>query len=178
VLTAASQLFYRQGIHAVGVDTIAAEAGATKAALYGNFGSKDRLVTAYLRARDQRWQQQIDEITAEHSDPRDRILAVFDAYEEWQSANDFRGCAFLNAAAEFPDRDHPVREVVRHHKDAMRSYLQAQLRRLGPDAEQVNATQLMLLLEGAVSTCMVTGDPQSYAEAKRLAASLLRPRTS
>ena len=118
-LEAAYTLFYREGIHAVGVDTIASEAGVTKTALYSNFGSKDQLVVAYLRERDRLWQQQIDRLNAQHNSPRDRALAVFDAYEDWLSQDGFRGCAFLNATAEFPDPDHPVREVVRHHKAAL-----------------------------------------------------------
>ncbi|MDQ1631260.1 MAG: hypothetical protein QOJ32_3398 [Frankiaceae bacterium] len=174
VLGAAGQLFYNRGIHAVGVDTVAAEAGTTKTALYGNFGSKDGLVTAYLRARDQRWQQQIDQITATHSSPRARILAVFDAYEAW-SSDTFRGCAFLNAAAEFPDPDHPVREVVRHHKETVRSYLQAQLRRLGDDAGAATADRLMLLLEGSIAMSMVSSDRQPLREARDLADALLGP---
>src|SRR5690242_19038123 len=97
VLEAASTLFYRDGIHAVGVDTVAAEAGVTKAALYGNFGSKSGLVVAYLRERDRRWQEEIDRITAAHTDPRARVLAVFDAYGAWLSRDGYRGCAFLNA---------------------------------------------------------------------------------
>src|SRR3954451_16855945 len=105
VLATAYRLFYSRGIHAVGVDTVAAESGVTKTALYGNFGSKDQLVTAYLRERDRRWQQQIDRITAAHRSPRARVLAVFDAYDAWQSQDGFRGCAFLNAAAEYPDPD-------------------------------------------------------------------------
>ena len=65
---------------------MAAEAGVTKAALYGNFGSKSGLVVAYLRERDRRWQEEIDRITVAHTDPRERVLAVFDAYEAWLHA--------------------------------------------------------------------------------------------
>ena len=135
-------------------------------------------MTAYLRERDQRWQREIDRITAEHAAPRDRILAVFDAYEAWMAANDFRGCAFLNAAAKFPDPDHPVREVVRHHKEAMRSYLQAQLRRLWPAGDGVRAAQLMLLLEGGVATCMISGDREPSRETRALAEALLNRPTA
>ncbi|MCR6489588.1 TetR/AcrR family transcriptional regulator [Amycolatopsis sp. OK19-0408] len=175
VLKAASTLFYRDGIHAVGVDTVAAEAGVTKAALYGNFGSKSRLVVAYLRERDRRWQEQVDAITAGGEDPRVRLLAVFDAYETWLSAESYRGCAFLNAASEFPDPADPVREVVRHHKTALRGYLAAQLKRLGAghaDHEDL-ADELMLLLEGAAVQSVVAQDARPFRVAKRLAGTLL-----
>lgn len=166
-------LFYRDGIHAVGVDTVAAEAGVTKAALYGNFGSKSGLVVAYLRDRDRRWQEEIDRITAAHAGPRERVLAVFDAYEAWLSADHYRGCAFLNATSEFPDPADPVREVVRHHKTALHGYLRAQLQRAEPERADVLADQLMLLLEGATVTSVVAQNAQPFHTAKRLARSLL-----
>ncbi|WIX99153.1 TetR/AcrR family transcriptional regulator [Amycolatopsis mongoliensis] len=172
VLKAASTLFYRDGIHAVGVDTVVAEAGVTKAALYGNFGSKTRLVVAYLRERDRLWQEEIDRITAGHADPRERVLAVFDAYEAWLARDDYRGCAFLNAASEFPDADGPVREVVRHHKTALHSYLRAQFERGGRDHAETLADEVMLLLEGAAVTAVVARNGRSFRTAKRLAESL------
>jgi AcrR family transcriptional regulator len=173
VLKAASTLFYRDGIHAVGVDTVAAEAGVTKAALYGNFGSKSRLVVAYLRERDRRWQEQVDAITAGHDDPRERVLAVFDAYEAWLSRDGYRGCAFLNAAAEFPDPADPVREVVRHHKTALRSYLRTQLDRAGSDRADALAEELLLLLEGTTVTSVVSRDARPFSVGKRLAETLI-----
>ncbi|MEV5712544.1 TetR/AcrR family transcriptional regulator [Amycolatopsis mediterranei] len=172
VLKAASALFYRDGIHAVGVDTVAAEAGVTKAALYGNFGSKSGLVVAYLRERDRRWQEEVDRITAAHADPRERVLAVFDAWEAWLSRDGYRGCAFQNAASEFPDPADPVREVVRHHKTALHGYLRAQLRRGDPERADVLADELMLLLEGATATSVVAQGPQPFETAKRLARTL------
>jgi len=174
VLTAASTLFYRDGIHAVGVDTVAAEAGVTKAALYGNFGSKTRLVVAYLRERDRLWQEEIDRITAGHTGPRERVLAVFDAYEAWLTRDGYRGCAFLNATAEFPDPAGPVREVVRHHKTALHGFLRAQLERGGRADAETLADELMLLLEGATVTAVVARNARPFHTAKRLAETLTR----
>ena len=170
VLKAASILFYRDGIHAVGVDTVAAEAGVTKAALSGNFGSKSGLVVAYLRERDRRWQQEIDRITAAHADPRERVLAVFDAYEAWLSRDGYRGCAFLNATSEFPDPADPVREVVRHHKAAVHGYLRAQLETAG--RADALADELMLLLEGAAVRSVLDRSTRPFDTAKRLARTL------
>ncbi|MGW4488597.1 TetR/AcrR family transcriptional regulator [Amycolatopsis sp. NPDC004368] len=177
VLEAASALFYREGIHAVGVDTVVAEAGVTKAALYGNFGSKSRLVVAYLRERDRRWQEEIDRITAAHIDPVARVLAVFDAYEAWFSRDSYRGCGFLNATSEFPDPADPVREVVRHHKTALHGYLLNQLRHSRPKRAETLADELMLLLEGAAVTSVVTQGAEPFRTAKRLAATLTAPET-
>ncbi|WIX81202.1 TetR/AcrR family transcriptional regulator [Amycolatopsis carbonis] len=175
VLKAASTLFYRDGIHAVGVDTVAAEAGVTKAALYGNFGSKSRLVVAYLRERDRQWQEEIDRITAAHTDPAERVLAVFDVYEAWLSRDGYRGCGFLNATSEFPDPADPVREVVRHHKTALHGYLLTQLHRSGANQAETLADELMLVLEGAAVTSVVTQASRPFHTAKRLAATLISP---
>ncbi|MEJ8281911.1 TetR/AcrR family transcriptional regulator [Pseudonocardia spirodelae] len=177
VLEAASRLFYRDGIGTVGVDAVAAEAGVAKAALYTHFGSKDRLVVAYLRERDRRWQEEIDRITAAHASPRERILAVFDAYETWQARDGFRGCAFVNAASELARPDHPAREVVRHHKTALRGYLQAQVDRLaGPGDPTLGAT-LLILLDGAATTAVLDRGPGPIRHARAVADTLLPPDT-
>ncbi|WP_224392382.1 TetR/AcrR family transcriptional regulator [Pseudonocardia sp. ICBG1293] len=173
VLDAAARLFFREGIHAVGVDTVAARAGVTKTALYSNFGSKDGLVVAYLRDRDRRWTAEIDRITAGYAAPRDRILAVFDAYEAWQERDGFRGCAFLNATCELPDPDHPAREVVRHHKAALREYLQTQADRLTGGTGGTLGTTLLLLLDGAVTAAAREGGPGPIRHARAVADSLL-----
>ncbi len=112
ILDSASELFYRNGIHAVGVDAIAAGAGVTKRTLYDRFGSKDALVVAYLTERDRRWWERFEERLA--TAPRPRVLAVFDSYRADVDEGD-RGCAFINAAAELPF-SHPAYDVIRDHK--------------------------------------------------------------
>ncbi|ASU79048.1 TetR/AcrR family transcriptional regulator [Actinopolyspora erythraea] len=173
VLEAAHTLFHSKGIHAVGVDTLAARAEVTKTALYANFGSKDQLVVAYLRERDRLWQQQVDRITVEHDSPRDRVLAVFDAYDVWLAHDGWRGCAFLNAAAEYPDPGHPVREVIRHHKQGLRNYLRAQVQRIDAARQEDLCAQLVILLEGAVATSVVEQAPRPIRDARGLADALL-----
>ncbi len=111
ILDSASELFYRNGIHAVGVDAIAAGAGVTKRTLYDRFGSKDALVVAYLTERDRRWWERFEERLA--TAPRPRVLAVFDSYRADVDEGD-RGCAFINAAAELPF-SHPAYDVIRDH---------------------------------------------------------------
>ncbi len=101
ILEVATRLFYRDGIHAVGVDTIAAESGVTKRTLYDRFGSKDTLVAAYLRRRHQVWWERFERRIDEADPPR--ALVVFDAYLD-DSTMVSRGCAFVNAAAELPPR--------------------------------------------------------------------------
>jgi AcrR family transcriptional regulator len=111
ILDTAAELFYTRGIHAVGVDTIAAESGVTKRTLYDRFGSKDGLLVTYLEQRDRRWRALIEARLAERTDPIDRVLTPFDVLPEWLPDSS-RGCSFINAFAELPDPAHPGRQVI------------------------------------------------------------------
>src|ERR1700754_3862276 len=96
ILETAYQLFSRHGTHAVGVDAIVAGAGGAKMSLYRNFGSKDELILAFLRRREQVWGQDwlVAEVAARTNDPAERLLAIFDVCGEWFAREDFEGCAF------------------------------------------------------------------------------------
>src|SRR5687768_9017252 len=94
VLDAVSDLFYREGIRSVGVDTVYERAGVSKRTLYNRFGGKDELVAEYLRRRDEGWKAYLRGATGDESGPGEKLLAVFEAYEEWLVGEDFRGCAF------------------------------------------------------------------------------------
>ncbi|MCI2419908.1 TetR/AcrR family transcriptional regulator [Saccharopolyspora sp. K220] len=174
VLDVAADLFYRQGIHAVGVEAIAAEAGVTKKTLYACFGSKDQLVTAYLVERDQRWRAWLKRWVAEHATaPREELLAVFDALEAWMAREDFRGCGFVNALAEIPEPTHPARDVIIGQKRWMREYFE----KLAAAAEIANpedfADSALLLYEGATvaASADISG---AVRQARKAAAILLR----
>ncbi|MGI8648926.1 MAG: TetR/AcrR family transcriptional regulator [Rubrobacter sp.] len=150
VLAAASRLFYAEGIRAVGVEAVASEAGVTKKTLYDNFGSKDALIAAYLRGRDERWRAWIMEVAErEGGSPEDRILATFDALGEWMEHENVRGCGFVNASVELADPGHPGRVVVREQKEWMHGYLAGLAKEAGVDDVDGLAERLMLLHEGA-----------------------------
>src|SRR5947207_2514323 len=110
LLAAANELFYNEGVHTVGIDRVIAHAGVAKASLYNTFGSKDELVRAYLAGRQQTRQERIQRHLARHENPRDKLLAVFDAQAETFALPGYRGCAFQNASAEGSD-DGTVREI-------------------------------------------------------------------
>lgn len=171
ILEVASELFYRRGIHAVGVDTIAAESGVTKRTLYDRFGSKDHLVAEYLAARHRRWWEHLEELIAEAQAPR--VLAMFDAYADELLPAD-RGCAFLNAAAELP-AEHPAYRLVQEHKLAVRKRIESLLLEdLSGVAEVGEITDhLMLLLEGAVAHRGIDGSRRLARRARRIAAELV-----
>ncbi|WP_255305972.1 TetR/AcrR family transcriptional regulator [Streptomyces sp. Wb2n-11] len=118
-LDAASRLFYERGIHAVGVDLIAAEAGVTKKTLYDRFGSKEQIVVEYLAARDERWRAFLVEQLESVQDPADRILAVFDASRTWARERSPRGCGMVNARAEISDPSHPAYAIITGQKKWM-----------------------------------------------------------
>lgn len=156
VLEAASDLFYTQGVRAVGVDLVIQKAGVAKTSLYRHFGTKDDLVAAYLEREDKAFWEMWDKVAVKHaSDPK----AELDAHLEWigQRVNDrcYRGCAQINAAAEFPNLDHPARKVAAAHKSEMRRRLRAivtQLKVADPDRV---AGQLTVLINGAFVSMQV-----------------------
>jgi AcrR family transcriptional regulator len=150
ILRAASEMFYREGIRAVGVDAIAAEADVTKKTLYDKFGSKDELIAAYLRARDDRWRSWLLSVVERRGGTaRERILSTFDALAEWMERENPRGCGFVNAAAELPHADHPARVVVMEQKMWMRGYLAELAAEGGADNPEDLAERLVILHEGA-----------------------------
>ncbi len=173
IVDAAARLFYRHGIHAVGVDAIAAESGVTKRTLYDRFGSKDALVAAYLQRRDAAWWAKWQERIAQA--PRPRALTVFDAYLD-DAETSGRGCAFLNAAAELPP-EHPAFAVVRAHKRRVRARLEELMAEQAGDASE-QAELLYLLAEGAVAQQGIDGDSGRLRRARALAADLLALRES
>lgn len=174
VLDVASRLFYDNGIHAVGVETIASEAEVTKKTLDDRFGSKDTLIAHYLRRRAEHWREHLEQrVKRSRTTPAQRLLLVFDALEEWISVENPRGCAFVNALAELPDAGHPGREVIRDQKQWLLDYLRGTAREAGlRNARQV-ATSLLVLLEGAMVTASFGVVPGTVGNAKEVARSLI-----
>ncbi|GHH15804.1 TetR/AcrR family transcriptional regulator [Streptomyces lanatus] len=174
VLEAAERLFYERGIHAVGVDLIAAEAGVTKKTLYDRFGSKERIVVEYLTARDERWRAFLAPyLDAEGMTPRERVLAVFDASRAWSAEHGSKGCSMVNAHAEISDPAHPAFPVIAGQKE----WMLALFTRLAgavalDDADRLGRT-LLLLHEGALVAHGLNIFPDPIAHARDEAAALL-----
>ncbi len=175
VLEVAGKLFYDNGIHAVGVESIASEAGVTKKTLYDRFGSKDALVGQYLKRRDERYREHVRSVVERRGRiaPARRVLLVFDALEEWIATENPRGCAFVNAQAELPDATHPAREVIREQKQWMLDYLRTLVRDVGVRNPRKLATSLLNLLEGATVTASLGIVPGAVGNAKEVARQLL-----
>lgn len=175
VLDAASRLFYANGMAATGIDSIIAEAGVAKMSLYNNFSSKEDLELAYIEARHQEWLGLYRSRAANGQSPRDRVLAVFDAYidhAELGYAHGFRGCGLLNAAAELPVGSRG-RQAVRRHKEQVEQILVDHLEELGTPDTETMAEHLSFLLEGAMSRAGLEGTGERLLHARRLAETML-----
>jgi AcrR family transcriptional regulator len=158
ILAAARELFYRRGIHAVGVEAIAEAAGTNKMTLYRHFASKDVLVAACLSELTQEFDVAWDAIAAAHvGDPEGQLLAWLRHMCEFKEHEAERGCALANAAVELPDKDHPARRVIREYKTALRE----RLIRLCRDARLAEperlADEVFLIVEGARITAQSVG---------------------
>ncbi|MGW6058243.1 TetR/AcrR family transcriptional regulator [Streptomyces sp. NPDC055189] len=173
-LDAASALFYERGIHAVGVDLIAAEAGVTKKTLYDRFGSKEQIVVEYLAARDERWQAFLAPYVEAATTPRARILAVFDASRDWAGENSTKGCSMVNAHAEISDPAHPAYQVITGQKAWMLALFTGLARDLAPRRAAKLGRTLMLLHEGALVAHGLGVFPDAIDHARDDAAALLR----
>jgi len=170
LLATASELFYRRGIHAVGVDLIAERAGTTKKTLYDRFGSKDNLVAVYLEVRFERWRAFVDERLAVLEPGPSQVLAAFDVLAEWLAANTC-GCAFVNANAEIGRTDHPGVPVIHAEKQWMRARYEELAVAAGLPV--VLGAYLHLLHEGAIVALTSGGQPDAVANAKSAARELL-----
>ena len=156
ILETASNLFYRRGVRAVGVDVIVELAGVAKTSLYRYFRTKDDLIAAFLQREDEDFWSCWDRVAARHEQDAESELEAHLAWiGERLGRPNYRGCPQLNVAAEFPDEDHPARVVARTHKQQLRRRLQDIAERLGVDRPDDLATQLSVVINGAFVSSQV-----------------------
>ena len=173
------RLFYTDGFNATGIDKIIAEAGVARMTLYKHFKSKNDLILAVLRRRDEdfrTWFQNAVETRARR--PQDKLLMIFDVLEEWFDGKafpgmKFSGCAFINACAEFSDSESPVHQLAAEHKKLLLDYIDRIARQAQAKDPEGLAQELMLLKEGAIVTMQVSGDQHAAARAKSIAEQLI-----
>jgi AcrR family transcriptional regulator len=153
LFSAAINLFYRNGIRAVSVDAIAAEAGTTKVTFYRVFESKDDLIVQVLEEQSKRFWEWWDAIVAEYpGEPRKQIEQLVERFQtEIIGDEACRGCAVANAAVEIVDEDHPARAVIKKHKLEIAARLRELCRRMGARQPDVLGDALSLLYSGAFS---------------------------
>jgi AcrR family transcriptional regulator len=174
IMKTANDLFYRYGIHAVGVDAIASEAGTNKMSFYRNFASKDELVAEYLRGQVREGFRYWDETVAAHAgNPRLQVESLFDNLVERECDEDSRGCALANAAVEITEADHPARPVIEKFKADMRRRFRQLAREMGAREPSVLGDALMLLWEGAFLTRLTMGADGPVQGAAKAARALI-----
>jgi AcrR family transcriptional regulator len=152
VLGAAYDLFSRQGIRAVGIDTIIARAGVAKMSFYRHFPSKDDLVLAFLQKREQLWTHEWleAEVNRRAATPRERLLAIFDVFDEWFQQEDFEGCSFINVLLEIAEPSHPTRQATTSHLANIRVFLRDLADGAGIPRSDDFARKWHILMKGSI----------------------------
>jgi AcrR family transcriptional regulator len=176
----ASTLFYAEGIHAVGVDRVVKDSGVAKATLYQHFRSKEELVAACLRERSARWRRHLAEpILSRPGSSAARVAKVFDVLSRSVSEPGFRGCPFINAAAEYPGQDGPVAEIIRTHRAEVHGLFADLLAELPlPSRRAELVDQLVLLYDGAMISAQLDRTSRPARVARAAALRLLEEPTS
>jgi AcrR family transcriptional regulator len=174
LVTAAYELFARHGVQAVGIDAIIERSGVARQTLYRHFGSKQELVLAFLERREEVWTYGwlAAEVQRREHDPRRRLLAIFDVFDEWFRDPDFEGCSFINVMLEHPAPDHPLHQAAASYLARIRGFL----RELAMDAEVADpadfARQWHILMKGSI-VAAGEGDRDAARRAKQMGRVLL-----
>jgi AcrR family transcriptional regulator len=168
LLEAADDLFYTEGIHTVGIDRVIAHAGVAKGSLYYSFTGKDELVHEYLTHRHGNWAERVSAGIEAHTDPRARILAVYDVLGTLFAQPDYRGCAFMNATAEAAPGSVEARAATTFRAWVHTLFLDLATDTDARDPKQLAET-LVLLYDGAVATAQMDKTPSAARTARRTA---------
>jgi AcrR family transcriptional regulator len=172
LLDAADRLFYNEGVHSVGIDRVLQEAGVAKGSLYYNFGGKDELVRAYLDNRHTRWAARIAQYQAKVETPEQKIFAIFDALADLFAEPDFRGCTFINAAAEAqPGSAEEL--ATKDFRTWLHELFTVLVAAAGCQNVPTLSLQLVLLYDGSNIAAQMDANPQAAQAARTAAEALL-----
>ena len=174
LVTAAYELFARNGVQAVGVDAIIERSGVARQTLYRHFGSKQELVLAFLERREEVWTYGwlAAEVKRRERDPRRRLLAIFDVFDEWFRTPDFEGCSFINVMLEHPEADHPVHRAAADYLARIRSFLGELAADAGIADPASFAREWHILMKGSI-VAAGEGDVDAALRAQRIGRILL-----
>ncbi len=160
--------FYRNGFQATGMDRLARETGVSKTSMYKHFHTKEELILAVLRLRDEQFRNfRVRRLEALADTRRGQLLALFDVLGEWFAQESFRGCMFIKASAEYQEREHPIHAQSAEHKRLIFVHVRELAQAAGAPDPGALARALMLLEEGAIVTAHLgyTADPAGDAKA-------------
>jgi len=174
ILTTASALFYRDGIHATGIDTVVEASGIARMTLYHHFASKDKLVAAVLERRADEVEAWLQSTYEQKEIPaRERLLLLFDAMKKRFKSGQFYGCPFVNATAEYSSPDHFVRQMAEDYNNRMISWIKRFVAELPADDPEHLARQIFLLIQGSIVVAQVSGSDEWARDARIMAAALI-----
>lgn len=177
VLETAERLFYAEGVRSGGIDRIIAEANVAKMTLYSHFPSKDDLILAVLRHREEKINDFfVTAIQRYGSQGLNLLAAFFAALKEWFSSKGFRGCAFINASVELADNHHPASKFAADHKQRFHDMLTDIITETAGTKAKALGPAISLLVEGAIVTAVMTGDPSAADVARDAALAMLSKR--
>lgn len=170
----AFETFYKYGFHATGMDLLAAETGISKTSMYKHFRTKEDLILAVLRFRDEsfrnwivRWVEEVAKT------PKEQLIAMFDALGEWFAQPGFSSCMFIKASGEYPNVNDPIHAQSAEHKRLLFAYVQSLAKKAGASDPDTLARQLMLLKEGAIVTAHLGHCADPAGDAKEGARKLI-----
>lgn len=169
----ALEIFYREGFHAAGMDLLAAETGISKTTMFKHFRSKEDLILAVLRLRDDQFRSWLFRRMQQAGPPCAQLVAMFDALAEWFETPTFRSCMFIKAASEYPDPAHPIHAQAAEHKRLLFLQLEKIAAAAGATDPAGLTRALLLLKEGAIVTAHMGHEPDPAADAKSAAMALL-----
>lgn len=171
----ALKTFYQGGFHAIGMDKLAKETGVSKTAIYKHFRTKEDLILATLRLRDEQFRNWLTRrVDALATEPRAKLTAIFDALGEWFQETDFRSCMFVKASSEYQDRSHPIHATSAEHKRLLLLYFTELAQAAGAKEPNLLASELLVIKEGAIVLAHLF-EPQKVADdAKRAAVKIVQ----
>ncbi|WP_285424342.1 TetR/AcrR family transcriptional regulator [Pseudomonas sp. efr-133-TYG-103a] len=174
ILATAEQLIYQNGIQATGMDLLVKTSGVARKSIYRYFATKDEVAAAALHARDVRWMHWFKTETDKAQTPEARILNMFAVLKGWFESEGFCGCAFINTAGEIGDPNDPIRLIAKLHKQKLFDYTLQLCEQLDIEQPSALAKQLLILMEGAITTARVMGDYSAADSARDVAQLLLQ----
>jgi AcrR family transcriptional regulator len=179
ILEAAYELFSRHGIQAVGIDAIIRRSGVARMTLYRHFASKNALVLAFLQRREERWTRDWlqHQVTSRAVDPAERLLAIFDVFDEWFERGDFEGCSFVNVLLEIPDPDDELHQASADYLQRIRAFVEELAGEAGAADPQSLAHKWHILMKGSI-VAAAEGDRDAAKRARQVAALVLNDATS
>jgi AcrR family transcriptional regulator len=179
LLAAAYELFSSQGVRAVGVEAIIDRSRVARQTMYRHFGSKQDLVLAFLARREQVWTRDWLQAEAERraEDPGDRLLAIFDVFDEWFHRPDFEGCSFINVLLEHPDETHPLHKASTGYLAGIRGFVQGLAEQAGVPDPDGFAREWHILMKGSI-VAAGEGDLEAARRAQSIARPLLKSATA